>query len=60
MTALGLEYFADKKCEYVCLEVGLGGKNDPTNIVNPELSIIASIGLDHVELLGHTEEHIAK
>ncbi len=42
------------------LEVGLGGINDTTNIVYPEISVLTSIGLDHTELLGPTKEHIAR
>lgn len=40
--------------------MGLGGKNDTTNIVDPEISVITSIGLDHMDLLGPTKEHIAR
>jgi dihydrofolate synthase/folylpolyglutamate synthase len=53
-------HYKNKKCHYVSLEVGLGGRNDTTNIVNPEISVITSIGLDHTELLGPTEAHIAR
>lgn len=35
MTAAGFLHFKERKCDYVALEVGLGGKNDTTNIVNP-------------------------
>lgn len=59
MTAAGFLHFQSRKCDYVALEVGLGGKNDTTNIVNPEISIITSIGLDHTDLLGPTLNHIA-
>lgn len=48
-------YFKERKCDYVALEVGLGGNNDTTNIVYPEVSVITSIGLDHMELLGPTK-----
>jgi dihydrofolate synthase/folylpolyglutamate synthase len=47
MTASGFLHFVNKKCEFVSLEVGLGGNNDTTNIVIPEISVITSIGLDH-------------
>ena len=40
----GLTYFKNKKCDFVILEVGLGGKYDPTNIVNPIVSVISKIG----------------
>ena len=52
-------YFAEKECEYVVLETGLGGRLDATNIVTPEISIITSIGLDHMQYLGSTIEEIA-
>ena len=39
-------------CDYVSLEVGLGGRNDTTNIVQPIVSVITSIGLDHTNVLG--------
>ena len=42
------------------LEVGLGGKNDTTNIVDPEVSVITSIGMDHMDLLGPTIDHISR
>lgn len=60
ITAIALKYFADNKCDIVCLEVGLGGKYDATNIINtPEAAIITSISLDHVEILGDTITAIA-
>ncbi len=40
--------------DYVVLEVGLGGRLDSTNIVTPILSVITSIGLDHIDFLGNT------
>ena len=52
-------YFAEMGCEYVVLETGLGGRLDATNVVEPELSIITSIGLDHMQYLGNTIEEIA-
>lgn len=59
MTAAAFMHFKQQDCEYVSLEVGLGGRNDTTNIVTPELSVITSIGLDHMNLLGDTIEKIA-
>lgn len=53
-------YFAKMKCDFVVLETGLGGTCDCTNIVNPEISIITSIGYDHMKILGNTLEEIAK
>lgn len=53
-------YFKEMKVDFAIIEVGLGGRLDSTNcLTKPELSIITSIGLDHVELLGDTVEKIA-
>lgn len=57
-TAMALLYFAKKECDIVVLETGLGGLYDCTNIVNPILSIITSIGYDHMNILGNTLEEI--
>src|SRR6185436_18334668 len=58
-TALGFLYWKRKQCEWVALEVGLGGRLDATNVVTPKASIIVSIGLDHTNILGHTLAEIA-
>ena len=58
-TAIALLYFARKECDIVVLETGLGGLYDCTNIVDPILSIITSIGYDHMNILGNTLEEIA-
>jgi len=58
-TLLGMMKFEQDKCEAVVLEVGLGGRLDSTNIITPALSIITSIQLDHVKILGDTIEKIA-
>lgn len=60
MTAMAFVHFARARCDVAIIEVGLGGRLDATNVVTPELSIIASIGLDHCELLGDTIEAIAR
>ena len=52
-------YFKEQKVDYALYEVGLGGRLDATNIVTPLLSIITTIGFDHMELLGNTLEAIA-
>ena len=57
--AMGALYFAEKGCEYVVFETGLGGRLDATNILSPELCIITSIGLDHMQYLGNTIKEIA-
>ena len=60
VTALAFLYFDLSKCDIVCLEVGIGGKYDATNIIkNPIVSCIMKIGLDHTAQLGGTKELIA-
>lgn len=60
ITALAFSWFARKNCDIVVLEVGLGGRFDATNIIDvPEAAVIASISLDHTEILGDTIEKIA-
>ena len=58
--ALAFHHFANEKVDIAIIEVGLGGRLDSTNIIQPELSIITNIGLDHTELLGDSIEKIAK
>lgn len=58
-TLLALIFFKKQKCDIVVLECGLGGKLDATNIVEPELSVITSIGKDHCEQLGNSFAKIA-
>ena len=60
MVAMAFLRFAESKVDIALLETGLGGRLDATNVVNPELSIITSISLDHTELLGDTIEAIAR
>jgi dihydrofolate synthase/folylpolyglutamate synthase len=57
--AMAFQYFAEEKVDIVILETGLGGRLDSTNIVNPELSIITNIGMDHMQFLGDTLPEIA-
>lgn len=52
-------YFYDMKVDYAVVEVGLGGRLDSTNVITPILSIITSISLDHMKILGDTLEKIA-
>ena len=54
MTAMALLRFAEAKVDLAFLETGLGGRLDATNVVDPELSIITSVSLDHIEQLGDT------
>ncbi len=59
-TAIALVYFSRHNCDIVVFEVGMGGEFDATNIIkSPEVAVITSIGLDHVEYLGDTVEKIA-
>lgn len=59
ITAVALHYFYIQKVDYVILEVGLGGKYDATNVVNPIITAITTIDLDHTERLGDTIGKIA-
>ena len=57
---MGFMEFKNQGCEYAVIECGIGGKLDATNIVDdPICSIITSIGLDHMELIGDTLDLIA-
>ncbi|MCL6624322.1 MAG: hypothetical protein K6T17_06870 [Fimbriimonadales bacterium] len=58
-TAMGFLYWAEKGCDYVALEVGLGGRLDATNVVIPLVSVITEIALDHQDILGNTISEIA-
>lgn len=57
--AMAFEYFKKENVDIAVIEVGLGGRLDSTNIINPELSIITNIGWDHMNLLGDSLEEIA-
>lgn len=58
-TAVGFRFWQRQSCDWVALEVGLGGRLDATNVVDPAASVIVSIGLDHAPILGDTREKIA-
>lgn len=58
-TGMAFDYFSKEKVDIAIIEVGLGGRLDSTNIINPELSIITNISLDHVAMLGNTLAEIA-
>ena len=60
LTALAFLYFAEQAIDFAVLEVGMGGRLDATNIVDPALSIITDISLDHTEWLGSTIASIAQ
>jgi dihydrofolate synthase/folylpolyglutamate synthase len=60
LTALGFLWFAERKVEIAVLEVGMGGRLDATNIVEPLVSVVTDISLDHMEWLGPTVAAIAR
>jgi len=59
ITALGFAYFELKGVDFQVIEVGLGGRLDATNVVQPEICVITSISFDHTEVLGNTLGEIA-
>ncbi len=58
--AMAFSYFAEEAVDIAVIEVGLGGRLDSTNIIQPILSIVTNVTLDHTDLLGNTVEAIAK
>jgi len=58
-TALAFDDFAARGVEWAVVEVGLGGRLDCTNVLEPEVTVITSIGLDHTEILGEGLERVA-
>jgi len=59
VTAMGFLYFMRKDVEIAVIEVGMGGRLDATNLIEPEVSVITPIGLDHKEFLGRNLKEIA-
>ncbi len=59
LTAIGFWHFARERVDLAVVEVGLGGRFDATNVVRPVLSILTTVGRDHIALLGTTIERIA-
>jgi dihydrofolate synthase/folylpolyglutamate synthase len=59
LTAIAFEYFARRRVDIAVLEVGMGGRLDATNVVEPRVSIITDISLDHQKFLGDTVTEIA-
>ena len=57
--AMAFEYFANYPVDIAIIETGLGGRLDSTNVIHPLISVITSIGWDHMQLLGNTLEAIA-
>ncbi|MEI9970187.1 MAG: Mur ligase family protein [Terracidiphilus sp.] len=60
LTALAFLHFAENKIDIAVLEVGMGGRLDATNVVDPLVSIVTDISLDHTEWLGPTISAIAR
>ena len=60
LTAIAFEHFARRKVEIAVLEVGMGGRLDATNVVQPLVSVITDISLDHQKFLGNTVAEIAR
>ncbi len=58
--ALALDWFRDRKNEWVVLETGLGGRLDATNVLKPEVTVITSVSMDHQGLLGESLREIAR
>ena len=59
-TALAFMAFEEEKVDVAIIEVGLGGRLDPTNIITPLVSVITEVGMDHMAYLGDTIEAIAR
>ena len=60
LTAMAFEYFARRKVDIAVLEVGMGGRLDATNVIEPRVSVITDISLDHQKFLGDTVAEIAR
>jgi len=59
-TALAFRYFADQEVDIAVIETGLGGRLDSTNVLRPVVSVISTIGFDHMYVLGRTLPAIAR
>ncbi len=59
-TAMALDHFASERVNWAVLETGMGGRYDATNVVQPEVSVISNISLEHQEYLGNTLAEIAQ
>jgi dihydrofolate synthase/folylpolyglutamate synthase len=60
MTAMAFQEFEESRVDIAIIETGLGGRLDSTNVLVPMVSVITSVGLDHVEILGNTIQEIAR
>ncbi len=59
-TAMCFQYFKEEKIDFGVIEVGLGGEIDSTNVIDPLISVITNVSIDHKDYLGDTEVEIAK
>ena len=59
LTAAALWLFGAEDVDWACLEVGMGGRWDATSVVDPSVSVVTGVGLDHTDRLGSTREEIA-
>jgi dihydrofolate synthase/folylpolyglutamate synthase len=59
VTACGFMHFAERNVDIAVIEAGLGGRTDATNVLQPLVSVITTIGIDHAHALGGTIERIA-
>tara|TARA_Y100001935_G_scaffold195594_1_gene163707 strand:+ start:1801 stop:3042 length:1242 start_codon:yes stop_codon:yes gene_type:complete len=59
-TAMAFAYFRDQKVDVAIIETGVGGRLDSTNVLNPIVSVLTSISMDHTKILGNSLKKIAK
>lgn len=59
MTLIAFQFFARRRVDWAVVEVGLGGRFDATNVLQPELCVVTNVTLDHTDRLGDTVEAIA-
>jgi dihydrofolate synthase / folylpolyglutamate synthase len=59
MTLIGFLHFANEKVDVVVLETGIGGRLDSTNVITPEVSVITTVSLEHIAMLGDTYALVA-
>jgi dihydrofolate synthase / folylpolyglutamate synthase len=59
-TAMAFEYFSSRKINYAVVETGLGGRLDSTNVIEPVVSVISTLSIDHIKFLGKSIEEITR
>jgi dihydrofolate synthase/folylpolyglutamate synthase len=59
-TAMGFYHFSKKNVAWAVIETGMGGRFDATNVINPQVSVITNLSIEHTEYLGHTIKDIAR